>query len=73
MIFYIGYDTEYNKGNKIEKILEKDINALSFLEIITYLKFIQRKVYYDGYDKVINEYLENGTVKKLLERYLELC
>lgn len=62
------WDSRYRE--KIRSILDKDIDDLTVPEIGTYLTFIVATDRTN--DGCIDAHIENGTVLKLLTRYLEL-
>ena len=68
---YIGVDRHYLEGNKIENILSKQISDLNEQEIKTYFTFILRRDHFDGHS--IEGSLEDGTIRKLIERYMKIC
>ena len=65
----IGPDYEYRQH--IEAVKQKPIAELTLSEISTYFTWIDRgERFCDGH---IANFIDNGTVTKLLERLIELC
>ena len=65
----IGEDLKYNKN--IENVKNKEISSLKVKEITTYLTFIVRgERFCEGH---IASYIDNGILKKLILRVIEVC
>lgn len=63
------YEKDYTKN--IEKIAKEDIEALKIEEVKQYITYIYRKEKF--IQGIIQEYIDNGILLKLLKRFLEIC